>query len=107
MAKFFGQVGFGFTHETTPGVWVDQTIEKDYFGDIQNLVNRYTEGESINDNLRLTNTISIVSDPFAYHHYQHIKYVKWLDAIWKVSSVEVKHPRLLLQISEVYNGPTA
>lgn len=107
MAKFFGQIGFGFQEETVPDVWVDEIVERDYFGDVLTLVNRYEQGESINDNLKLTNTISIVSDPFAYQHYSHIKYVRWMGVTWKVNTVEVKHPRLLLHLAEVYNGPTS
>ena len=106
MAKFYGSVGFSHQEETGPGVWEEKVTEKQYYGDVQALTTKYTKGESINDNLNLSNQISIVADPFAYYHYAQIKYVKWLDAVWKVNSVEVQRPRLILHISEVYNGPT-
>lgn len=108
MAKFYGEVGFAHTVESAPGVWTDTITERPYFGDVQTLSKREVANkDSVNDNLTITNTISIVSDPFATYHFFEIKYVRWLEAVWKVSNVEVKSPRLILHLGEVYNGPTA
>ena len=34
MAKFYGQVGYAESVETTPGVWEEQIVERDYCGDL-------------------------------------------------------------------------
>lgn len=106
MAKFYGVVGYGITEETTPGVWVDRIIERNYSGDVIKNYKKSYSGESINDNVDVSNNISIISDPFAMQHFHTIKYVKWMGAAWKVSTVEVQYPRLILTIGGVYNGET-
>ncbi len=115
MAKFYGAIGYGITEEVMSGteqnavgtgVWKDQIVERNYFGDVIKNYKKSSTGESINDNIDVSNSISIVSDPFAMQHFMTIKYVKWMGAAWKVSSVEVQYPRLILNIGGVYNGET-
>lgn len=106
MAKFYGAVGYGITEETTPGVWTDSIVERNYTGDVIKNYRKTSSGESINDNIDVSNNISILSDPFAMDHFHTIKYVKWMGAAWKVSTVEVQYPRLILTIGGVYNGET-
>ena len=104
--KFYGPVGYGITEETTPGVWTDRIVERNYSGDVIKNYRKTSSGESINDNIDVSNNISILSDPFAMNHFHTIKYVKWMGAAWKVSTVEVQYPRLILTIGGVYNGET-
>ena len=103
MAKWFGVVGYGATGETRPGVYEDRIVERNYYGDVTRNVRRYREGQSANDNLELDNAISIVADPFAFGHFSEIRYAVWNDTKWKVKSVEVQYPRLLLTIGGVWN----
>lgn len=107
MPKFFGKVGFGMTQETSPGVWVDKITERNYRGDITKMVRRLEGSEYLNDNLTVSNTISILADAFANENFFAIRYVQWAGARWKVSNVEVQRPRLILTLGEVYNGPTS
>ena len=106
MPKFFGKVGFGMTQETSPGVWVDKITERNYRGDITKMVRRLEGSEYLNDNLTVSNIISILADAFANENFFAIRYVQWAGARWKVSNVEVQRPRLILTLGEVYNGPT-
>jgi hypothetical protein len=106
MAKFFGRVGYGFTVENEPGVWVDEIIEHEYYGDVIRNARNLREGENLNQDLSVQNSISIVADAYANDHFFAIRYVEWAGALWTVSSVEVQSPRLLLRLGEVYNGPT-
>ena len=103
MAKWFGAVGYGATGETRPGVYEEQIVERNYFGDVTRNVRRYRDGQSANDNLELDNAISIVADPFAFEHFSEIRYVVWNGAKWKAKSVEIQYPRLILTIGGVYN----
>jgi hypothetical protein len=107
MARFFGRVGYGESVETAPGVWVDQITEQSYYGDVIRNARKLQEGENLNPDLSVQNSISIVADEYANEHFFAIRYVEWAGTLWTVSSVEVQRPRLLLRLGEVYNGPTA
>jgi hypothetical protein len=106
MARFFGRVGYGESVETAPGVWVDEIIEHSYFGEVIRNARNLREGENLNPDLSVQNSISIVADAYANEHFFAIRYVEWAGTLWTVSSVEVQSPRLLLRLGEVYNGPT-
>lgn len=109
MAKFYGVVGYGYTEETTPGVYEEVLTEKKYYGDVERNTHRWDNGQSLNDNLNINHHISIVADEFAYKHIGAIRYLIWMGTRWKVTNVEVQRPRLILSIGGVYNGdvPTA
>lgn len=107
MAKFFGRVGYGTTVEGQPGVWADEIVEYEYYGDVVRNTRQLRQGEQLNLDLSVQNSISIVADAYANDHFFAIRYVEWAGVLWTVSSVEVQSPRLLLTLGEVYNGPTA
>ena len=87
MGKFFGAVGYAETKETSPGVWEESIRERNYYGDVIRNVRRLENGAKVNDNVDVNNSISIVADGFAYENFFSIRYVTWLGAKWKVSSV--------------------
>ena len=109
MAKFYGEIGYGESVESPSdsGVWVDQITEIVYFGDVVRNTRRLREGENLNDDLTVGNSISIVADAYASEHFHAMRYVKWSGALWTISDVEVQSPRLLLKLGGVYNGPKA
>lgn len=108
MARFYGRVGYGEPVETPPdsGVWVDQIVEFSYYGDVIRNSRKLDEGESLNSDISVTNSISLVADQYAIEHFFQIKYVQWAGVLWTVTSVEVQRPRLTLRLGSVYNGPT-
>lgn len=105
MAKFFGAVGYGVITETAPGVFKDTVVEHPYYGDIIRDSRRLREGEQVNDDITVQNSVSIVADPYATDNIQAMRYIRWQGTLWKVSDVEVKYPRLILRLGGVYNGP--
>lgn len=109
MARFFGEVGYGDSVETSPesGVWEDRITEYEYYGDVIRNTRRLESGESVNDDIRVNNSISILADEWAIKHFFKIKYVRWEGVLWTVTDVEVREPRLILSLGSVYNGPTA
>ena len=107
MAKFSGILGYVEFIETKSGVWKEVATEKPVSGDLMPNIRRLEQGASINDNMVLNNKFSIVADPYAHQHYFAIRYLKWKGAAWKVTNVEVLHPRLILTIGDVYHGATA
>jgi hypothetical protein len=106
MAKFFGSIGYGETVEKSPGVYDDIITEFNYYGDVIRNSRTLQEGESVNDDVSVDNSLSIVADAYANEHIFAMRYVRWAGALWKVSNVEVQSPRLILRLGGVYNGPT-
>jgi hypothetical protein len=107
MARFYGRVGYAESLvETAPGVWVDNIVEYQYYGDVVRNARNLHEGSNLNFDLNVQNSISIVADEYANDHFFAIRYVEWAGVLWTVSAVEVQSPRLLLRLGEVYNGPT-
>ena len=104
MAKFYGKIGYAMTKETTPGVWVEEIVERSYYGDVIRNIRRLQGSENLNDDINVSNEISIVADAFANQNFHSMRYVEYMGAKWKVSSVEVKYPRLILNMGGVYNG---
>lgn len=107
MPKFYGKVGFEDTVETAPSVYTEQIIERYYYGDVISNRRRLEKGESINDNVRISNSISIVSDAYSLNHFHSIRYVEWMNVKWKVDSVDAStSPRLILDLGDVYTEST-
>ena len=104
MARFSGKIGFVTTSETSPDVWTETVTERNYMGDVSRNVWTNQNSGNVNDNLNLSNTISIVADSFAYENFSHMRYVKYMGAKWNISSAEVQRPRIILTIGGVYNG---
>lgn len=104
MAKFYGPVGYKKSMaEVRPGIWDCEIEERFYGGDFTRNSSRFQTADKVNDDVNVTNEISIVADPFAYANFHNIQYVGYMGAKWKVTGVEVKHPRLILTIGGVYN----
>lgn len=100
--KYFGVIGYAKTVETRPSVWEEQVIEREYYGDVLQVSKRYQSTEYVNDNIEITNRFSIVADPFAYENFAFLRYITWMGQKWKVSSVEVEYPRLIISIGGLY-----
>ncbi|SFU33377.1 hypothetical protein SAMN02910342_00118 [Butyrivibrio sp. INlla21] len=106
--RFHGFVGFCIQTETAPDVWKPVPSEKEYSGEVLQKTNRSVEvTTSTNDNIVINSRISIVADPYINQHFPSIKYVKWNNNYWEVTSVDqTNYPRIILNLGEVYNGPT-
>lgn len=106
MAKFYGNIGFGKDVEIRPGVYENQIISRPYIGDVIRYIKRKVNGESINstiDGLRFNNQISIVSDDFAFNNLYNMVYIEWMGSKFKVESVTVDYPRLIIELGGVYH----
>lgn len=105
MARFYGKVGYAVSVMTSPDVWSDSITERDYYGEVLNDTVSQEESDGVNDGVRLSSRISVLADPYALGHYSNIKYVVDAGGVyWKVTSVEVQYPRLILSTGGVYNG---
>lgn len=104
MGKWAGKIGFAVPKETTPGVWKDEIVQRTYYGDMTRNTRRLQSSGNFNDNLVIANELSIIADPYANENFHAIRYAEFMGTKWKISSVQVQFPRLILELGEVYNG---
>lgn len=107
MTRFSGKVGYGESQEVPPdsGIIVYVITEYPYFGDVTRNTRAMRDSETLNSDISVGNSISIVADAYARQNFMKIKYVWWNGHPWKVSNVEVQDRRLLLSLDDIYNGP--
>lgn len=103
MAKYYGKIGYAITTETKPGVWTNGILERVYYGDVIRNTRRLTNQQAINDSVDISQEISVVRDAYAYAHFHLIRYVTYGGVKWKVTSITVERPRLVLSIGGLYN----
>ncbi len=104
MAKFYGKIGYANTVETKPGVYEEQIVERYYYGDLIRNTRRLQSADQVNDDINISNEISIVADPYATNNFHTMRYAVFMGTKWKISNVEVSYPRLILTLGGVYNG---
>lgn len=110
MARFAGMIGYGFSEESPPdsSKWVTRITERPCQGNIIRNTSQNQSGEKVNEDVVLSNSVSIIADEFAIEHFSNIKYVKWDGGFWVVSTIDAtQRPRLILNLGGVYNGPKA
>lgn len=104
MAKFSGMIGFAESVEIEPGIYEEQITERFYTGDELKIARRLQNSSSVNDNIVISNQISIVADPYATQNFHTIRYAVRMGVKWKVESIDVQRPRLIMSLGGVYNG---
>lgn len=104
MARFCGQIGYVKTVESEPGVWTEELSERTYYGDTIRNSRSINSANDINDSVNVTNSISIVADPYAKENFQYMKYVTFMGIKWKINSATIEYPRITLNMGGVYNG---
>jgi hypothetical protein len=104
MAKWSGKIGFATHANDGSDVWTEEIEERSYKGDLlQNFI-RNQPADKLNDDLTITNKISIVADLYADQNFPMMRYATIKGVKWKITNVEVLRPRLILTVGGVYNG---
>ena len=103
MNKWYGEIGYCEMVETVPDVWKEKIIPRMTSGNIQQLSRRLQVADQVNTNVVITNTLSILADPYAQQHFQDIRYAEVWGTKWRVNNVEVNYPRLILHLGEQYH----
>lgn len=110
MAKFCGIIGYEELTELTPGDWRPKITERKYYGDLTRNYGKHDSSGNVNDDINIANEVSIIADPYAAEHFFAIRYLKFntpkIAGVWKVNSVEVTYPRLILTLGGIWNGNT-
>lgn len=104
MAKFYGVIGYAVTEKTERGIYEESIVEYEYVGDVIRNTRRLREAAKINDDITISNQISIIADPYASNNFHSMRYVSFMGSKWKVTEVEVQYPRLILTLGGLYNG---
>lgn len=104
MAKWYGVIGYAETVETTPGVWKEQVTKRNYYGDLTRNTRRLQTADKLNDDINISNELSIVADPYAMNNFHSMRYAEFMGTAWKITDVEVQYPRLILSLGGVWNG---
>ena len=104
MGKWFGKVGYAIATETRPGIWKDEIVEREYYGDVIRNTRQLENSQEVIDDIAVTVSISIVADPFAYNNFHTIKYVEYMGTQWKVKTADPQYPRITLSLGGLYNG---
>jgi hypothetical protein len=105
MAKWSGKIGYVITEETSKGIYDTNIVEKVHYGDlVKNYKRQYNSSDTPNDGIDISNNISIVATPFALRNFHTMQYCEFMGTKWKISSVEVQYPRLILTLGGIYNG---
>lgn len=104
MAKFYGKIGFAVLMETAPGVWMENITERYYFGDLLRSSRRLQPTDRVNDDVNISNEISILADAFANDNVNAMRYAIFAGSKWKITDVEILYPRLKLTLGGIYNG---
>lgn len=104
MAKYYGTIGYAETVEVERGIYVEQIVEIEYVGDVIRNNLRIRGAAKINDDINVSNQISILADPYASNNFHAMRYATYMGAKWKITEVEVQYPRLIITLGGVYNG---
>lgn len=102
--KYFGNVGFAMSVERDPGIFENTIQERPYYGDVIKNTRRWENGDKVNDDFRVNNQISIIVDSFCIAHASRMKYITWLGHKWKIESVDISFPRMIVTMGGLWNG---
>ena len=102
--KWYGEIGFSEgTVETEPGIWEEQIVRDNYFGDIVSNYRNIQNSNVINDDINVAVKISVVADPFAMLNFHKMRYVEYMGTKWRATSVEPQYPRLIITLGGAWH----
>ena len=104
MPKYHGFVGFEISCETSPGVYEEKIVEREYYGDKIKDTRSISQNGVVNSNVNVSARFSILADPYAALNFLSIRYITYMGTKWIVTSVDNNYPRLELTVGGVYNG---
>lgn len=97
-------VGYETEGVLVDDVYTDGVVERSYEGNILNETITFISADKLNDDVDLSQRISIMADPYAFENVRRMRYVTWAGVDWSVASVEIKRPRLILSLGGPYDG---
>lgn len=104
MPRCSGVIGYALAEETQPGVWTEDVIEKKYYGDIVRDNRKVIDQGVINGSFNINNNISVISNKFMLDNMAFMRYISFANSKWKINSVDIKPPRIIITLGGLYNG---
>jgi len=104
MARFSGVVGYESEPKLVDGIATTSYDERQMRGDVLNYTQQMEPSQTAYDDVTLSNRISIVGDKYAFLHCSQIRYVVFEGQKWKVTSMTVARPRIILSVGGIWNG---
>lgn len=106
MARCAITIGYSVTEEIEPGIYSPNNItEKTYIADVVNNFNaNYVSQDKINSDIKFSQTVSVLADPYAIENLGNMIYVKHLGLKLSIVSISFVHPRVQITLGGVYNG---
>lgn len=104
--KWSGKIAYrsGDPVEVEPGIYEHKTVERKATGDIESYrTSHQNDGQSVNDNLRIDNVVSVVASRKTHEWMHEIIYVTHMGVKWKAQSVGISGNRLRITLGEVYH----
>lgn len=105
MALVKGMIGFVTEIEKEPGYYEDSVIERSYSGSILKNNQRFNNANSIQGEIRFTNTYSLIGDSYLFKHITEMRYFVWKGQKWIMENVNYDFPRIEFNIGGIYHGP--
>lgn len=102
--KFCGSIGFVKQEETEAGIYEKVVAEKNYYGDVLQNFRKWRSSDKVNDDIVLTNKLSVIADSFMTENLGVMRYVVYLGQKWKIESAEIEYPRIVLTLGGLYNA---
>lgn len=103
MPRCSGFIGYALAGEAQPGVWKEGISEKKYYGDIVRDNRKIVDQGEINGSINISNNISVLSNKFMLDNMSFMRYITFANSKWKVSSVDIKPPRIIITLGGLYN----
>lgn len=100
--KWFGEIGYFEETENVDGVTTNTFQTQQYYGDIIKNYKTNTDAGTVNEDFDVNNRISVVADPYLIGHFHRIAWITFMDVKFKVHSVELQYPRLIVSLGGVY-----
>jgi len=106
MARFYGNIGFAMIEETRPSVYEEVYEERPYKGDVLRRSRQWNQSEHLNDDISISNEISILADSFAIMNLGVMRYIRWLGQCFEINSasMDTERHRITLTLGGVFNG---
>ena len=101
--KCSGKIGYASTEEISPGVYQEIITEKQYYGDVVRNTAQIIDSNTINSNIKLNNSISVLCNNYMSDNIGCIRYLTFKKSKWKVSSIEIKDNRMIFTLGDLYN----
>lgn len=104
MAKYAGLVGYVTQEQKVPGVWSSVENPRMMKGDILRQYSTNQDGSKVNGDVSFNHRISLIGDAYSFANYFSIKWIQNDNIKWKVTSIEIQRPRIIVSLGGVYNG---